>query len=105
MKIFVKYVAFSVLPFGHDLSTLAASDLPTIPLDNTDTAAVIPSMTDAGLPITDTDLTHTNIRTTFETEFDAQIRQAVTLFDRIYGCAIDAAEYTVVRLMRHQNIC
>jgi hypothetical protein len=87
MKIFVKYTAFSVLSFGHDLSTQAASDLPIMP--TADTSTVLPSMTGAGLPITHTDITQTNPCTAFEAEFDNQIRRAVTLFDRIYGRTID----------------
>jgi hypothetical protein len=99
MKIFIKYIAFSVLWFGHDLSTQAASDLPIIPIENTYTSAAHSSMSIARPAIADADITHTDIRTTFEVEFDVQIRRAVTLFDRIYGRTIDTTPEYLLEIL------
>lgn len=99
MKIFIKYIAFSVLWFGRDLSTQAASDLPIIPIENTYTSAAHSSMSIARPAIADADITHTDIRTTFEVEFDVQIRRAVTLFDRIYGCTIDTTPEYLLEIL------
>lgn len=99
MKIFVKYIAFSVLWFGHDLSTQAASDLPILPTENTDTTAARLPMSIVRPPITETDITRTDIHTIFEAEFDHQILQAATLFGRIYGRTIDTTPEYLLEIL------
>ncbi|MES2252828.1 MAG: hypothetical protein V4482_03980 [Pseudomonadota bacterium] len=85
MKISVKYIAFATPWLLDNSSTHAATDLPAGAAIETSThtiAALHPR-------ITHTDIAHTDVRTTFEAEFNDQIRQAAELFGRAYGRSID----------------
>lgn len=108
MKIFIKYTAFSVLLFGHDLSTYAfdstPSDSTTSDLSSIDTLADHTRGLQRDMPVNASASTaHSHatadIRAVFEAEVDTQIRQAATLFGRIYGRTIDTTpEYLLAVL-------
>lgn len=93
MKIFIKYTAFSVLCFGHALSTYASDKL-----ENVDSAITEGVRADAQvLPLQPP--AEINIRATFEAEFNTQIQRAVGLFDKIYGRTIDTTPEYLLEIL------
>lgn len=83
MKIFIKYTAFSVLCFGHALSTYASDKLVNADSAITDglSADMQRLVVQPGTPM--------GMHATFEAEFNTQIKRAVGLFEKIYGKSID----------------